>query len=69
MAVVFPWYLFRGDKNSVATDKEMVPKIHKMAKDKIAEEKMTEAQKKSFIDHINRLFGNKIGKDWTDIQY
>ena len=69
MAVVFPWYLFRGDKKSDATDKEMVPKIHQMAKDKIAEEKMTAEEQKRFIDKINELFRNKIGADWKNIQY
>lgn len=69
MAVVFPWYLFRGDKKSDATDKEMVPKIHQMAKDKIAEEKMTAEEQKRFIDKINELFRNKIGADWKNIEY
>lgn len=69
MAVVFPWYLFGGDKKSEATDKEMVPKIHQMAKDKIAEEKMTAEEQKRFIDKINELFRNKIGADWKNIQY
>ena len=69
MAVVFPWYLFRGDKKSDATDKEMVPKIHQMAKDKIAEEKMTAEEQKRFIDKINELFRNKMGADWKNIQY
>ena len=69
MAVVFPWYLFRGDRKSDATDKEMVPKIHQMAKDKIAEEKMTAEEQKRFIDKINELFRNKMGADWKNIQY
>ena len=69
MAVVFPWYLFRGDKKSDATDKEMVSKIHQMAKDKIAEEKMTAEGQKRFIDKINELFRNKMGADWKNIQY
>ena len=69
MAVVFPWYLFRGDKKSDSTDKEMVPKIHQMAKDKIAEEKMTAEEQKRFIDKINKLFRNKMGADWKNIQY
>ena len=67
--MAFPWYLFRGDKKSDATDKEMVPKIHQMAKDKIAEEKMTAEEQKRFIDKINELFRNKIGADWKNIQY
>lgn len=70
MAFVFPWYLFGAGKgNSAVTDKEMVPKIHRMAKDKIAEEKMTAEEQKSFIDKINELFRNKIGADWKNIQY
>jgi hypothetical protein len=69
MAVVFPWYLFGGGNKSDATDKEMVPKIHQMAKDKIAEEKMTAEEQKRFIDKINELFRKKIGADWKNIQY
>lgn len=67
--MAFPWYLFRGEKKTDTTDKEMVPKIHQMAKDKISEEKMTAEEKKRFIDKINELFGNKIGTDWKNIQY
>jgi len=69
MAVVFPWYLFRSKKKTNATDKEMVPKIHQMAKDKIVEEKMTAEEQKKFIDKINELFRNKIGADWKEIEY
>ena len=69
MSVVFPWYLFSRKKDSGPTDKEMVPKIHQMAKDKIAEEKMTAEEQKRFIDKINKLFRNKMGADWKNIQY
>ena len=69
MSVVFPWYLFKGSGNNIQTDKEMVPKIHQMAKDKIAEEKMTAEEQKRFIDKINELFRNKMGADWKNIQY
>ena len=69
MAVVFPWYLFRGSGNNSQTDKEMVPKIRQMAKDKIVEEKMTAEEQKRFIDKINELFRNKMGADWKNIQY
>lgn len=69
MTVVFPWYLFNKKNKDVVTDKEMIPKIHQMAKDKIKEENLKGEELKRFVDKINELFRNKIGEDWININY
>lgn len=69
MTVVFPLYLFNKKNKDVVTDKEMIPKIHQMAKDKIKEENLKGEELKRFVDKINELFRNKIGEDWININY
>ena len=69
MTVVFPWYLFNKKNKDVVNDKEMIPKIHQMTKDKIKEENLKGEELKRFVDKINELFRNKIGEDWININY
>ncbi len=63
---VFPHYLFsRKEKRA---DKGDIPRIIKMVEDKIREDRIEGEEKRIFIEKINLLFGNKFGKDWTDIK-
>ena len=67
---VYPWFLHKGVfgiKKSAVTDEEMVPEIHRLAREKIKEEGLTGEQLKYFVDKINELYRNKIGEAWKEL--
>ena len=67
---VYPWFLHKGlfgIKKSTVTDEEMVPEIHRLAREKIKEEGLTGEQLKYFVNKINELYRNKIGESWKEL--
>lgn len=72
--MAYPWYLHRGGvfgsgrtKNTV-TDEEMIPEIHRIARQKIKEEGFTEEELKRFVDKVNEIYRNKIGDAWKELK-